>query len=206
VPRELLPFLGVVAVLTITPGPDMALVLRNGVRGGSSAAWWTALGCITGIASYAAASTAGLSALLIASHAAFTTLRLVGGIYLAYLGLTVLWHARKTIAGATTAAPATTSRRTAYRQGLVTNLLNPKIALLFLTLIPQFVATGEPAFRTTGFLAGTFLAIAIVWWRVFSLAVGALGRVLARPRVRTWLERLTGVVLIALGVRVVLLR
>lgn len=203
----MLPFLAVVAVLTITPGPDMALVLRNGVRGGSSAAWWTALGCITGIASYAAASTAGLSALLIASHTAFTALKVVGAIYLAYLGGMALWHARTSLAAATAdAPPAVTSRRTAYRQGLVTNLLNPKIALLFLTLIPQFVATGEPAFRTTGFLAGTFLVIAVIWWRVFSLAVGALGRVLARPRVRTWLERLTGVVLIGLGVRVVLLR
>jgi threonine/homoserine/homoserine lactone efflux protein len=206
VPRELLPFLGVVAVLTITPGPDMALVLRNGVRGGSSGAWWTALGCITGIAAYATATTAGLSALLIASHTAFTTLRLVGGIYLAYLGLTALWHARRSLAAATVEVPAVASRRTAYRQGLVTNLLNPKIALLFLTLIPQFVATGEPAFRTTGILAGTFLVIAVVWWRVFSLAVGALGRWLARPRVGTWLESLTGCVLVGLGVRVVLLR
>src|SRR4051794_17053290 len=155
-PHEL-PFLAVVAVLTITPGPDMALVLRNGVRGGSSAAWWTALGCCTGIACYAVATTAGLSALLIASHTAFTTLRLVGGVYLAYLGATALWHARTSLSAATTDTAAVTSRRTAYRQGLVTNLLNPKIALLFLTLIPQFVATGEPAFRTTAFLAATFL-------------------------------------------------
>jgi len=205
-PRDLFPFLVVVAVLTITPGPDMALVLRNGVRGGSRAAWWTALGCCTGIACYAAATTAGLSALLIASHTAFTTLRLVGGIYLAYLGVTALWHARKSFSAATVEAPAVASRRTAYRQGLVTNLLNPKIALLFLTLIPQFVATGEPAFRTTGVLAGTFFVIAVVWWRVFSIAVGALGRWLARPRVRTWLERLTGLVLVGLGARVVLLR
>jgi threonine/homoserine/homoserine lactone efflux protein len=143
---------------------------------------------------------------LIASHAAFTTLRLVGGMYLAYLGVTAFWHARKSLAAAAVDAPAVASRRTAYRQGLVTNLLNPKIALLFLTLIPQFVATGEPAFRTTGFLAGTFLVIAVVWWRVFSLAVGAVGRWLARPHVRTWLERVTGCVLVALGVRVVLLR
>jgi threonine/homoserine/homoserine lactone efflux protein len=203
-PHDLLPFLAVVAVITITPGPDMALVLRNGARGGSGAAWWTGLGCCTGIASYAAATTAGLSALLIQSHTAFTALRLVGGIYLAYLGATALWHARKSLAAAAADAPMAGSRRTAYRQGLVTNLLNPKIALLFLALIPQFVATGEPAFRTTGFLAGTFLVIAVVWWRVFSLAVGALGRVLARPRVRTWLERATGCVLVGLGVRVVL--
>lgn len=205
-PAHLLPFPAVVAVLTITPGPDMALVLRNGVRGGSRAAWWTGLGCCTGIACYASATTAGLSALLIASHAAFTTLRVVGGVYLAYLGATVLWLARRHMTVATAETPAAVTRRTAYRQGLVTNLLNPKIALLFLTLIPQFVSTGEPAVRTTGELAGTFLVIAVVWWRVFSLAVGALGRVLARPRVRATLERLTGVVLIGLGVRVVLLR
>ena len=205
-PRELLPFLAVVAVITITPGPDMALALRNGMCGGASAAWWTGLGCSTGIACWATATTAGLSALLIKSHTAFTTVRLIGGIYLAYLGGSALWHARKSLSAATAEAPAVASRRTAYRQGLVTNLLNPKIALLFLALIPQFVATGEPAFRTTGFLAGTFLVIAVVWWRVFSLGVGALGRWLARPRVRTWLERVTGCVLVGLGVRVVLLR
>jgi threonine/homoserine/homoserine lactone efflux protein len=205
-PRELLPFLAVVAVLTITPGPDMALVLRNGARGGSRTAWFTGLGCCTGIACYAAATTAGLSALLIASHPAFTALRLAGGVYLTYLGASALWHSFQASDTADLDSPAATSPRIAYRQGLVTNLLNPKIALLFLTLIPQFVASGEPAFRTTGFLAGTFLVIAVVWWRVFSLAVGALGRWLARPRVRTWLERLTGFVLIGLGVRVVLLR
>jgi threonine/homoserine/homoserine lactone efflux protein len=206
VPRELFPFLAVVAVLTITPGPDMALVLRNGVRGGSRTAWFTGLGCCTGIAGYAVATTAGLSALLIASHTAFTALRWAGGAYLAYLGATALWHSFRPTDPAEVAPPAATSPRTAYRQGLVTNLLNPKIALLFLTLIPQFVATGEPAFRTTGVLAGTFLVIAVVWWRVFSLAVGALGRSLARPRVRTALERLTGFVLVGIGVRVVLLR
>ena len=205
-PHDLLPFLAVVAVLTVTPGPDMALVLRNGARGGSRAAWFTGLGCCTGIACYAAATTAGLSALLVASRPAFTALRLAGGIYLAYLGVSALWHSFRPGDLAELDSPAATSPRTAYRQGLVTNLLNPKIALLFLTLIPHFVATGEPAFRTTAFLAGTFLVIAVVWWRVFSLAVGALGRWLARPRVRTRLERLTGVVLIGLGVRVVLLR
>ena len=227
-PDQLLPFLAVVAVLTLTPGPDMALVLRNGVRGGSSAAWWTGLGCCTGIAGYAAASAVGLAALLAASATAFTALKLVGAAYLVYLGVMALWHARRRpaapaagAAGAASAVGAAATRAddrdagnpgvgapalrraTAFRQGLLSNLLNPKIALLFLTLIPQFVTPGEPVW-TTGVLAAVFLAVAVVWWRAFSLAVGALGALLSRERVRTAVDRVAGVVLIGLGVRVAL--
>ncbi|MBF5083436.1 LysE family translocator [Quadrisphaera sp. INWT6] len=230
-PDQLLPFLVVVAVLTLTPGPDMALVLRNGVRGGSSAAWWTGLGCCTGIAGYAAASAVGLAALLAASATAFTALKLVGAAYLVYLGVMALWHSRRRpaapaagaagAAGAASAAGAAAARAadreagdpgvdasalrraTAFRQGLLSNLLNPKIALLFLTLIPQFVTPGEPVW-TTGVLAAVFLAVAVVWWRAFSLAVGALGALLSRERVRTAVDRVAGVVLIGLGVRVAL--
>lgn len=220
VPEQMLPFLAVVAVLTLTPGPDMALVLRNGARGGTTAAWWTGLGCCTGIAGYALASAVGLAALLAASAAAFTVVKVVGALYLVHLGIMSLWHSR-TPSGAAAADPGTTAhgdpgavdptgqggpadRGGAFRQGLVSNLLNPKIALIFLTLIPQFVSPDEPALRTTTALAVTFLAVAVVWWRVFSWAVGALGALLQRDRVRTGVERLTGVVLIGLGVRVAL--
>lgn len=204
-PDQFVPFLAVVVLLTLTPGPDMALVLRNGIRGGASLAWWTGLGCCTGIAGYAAASAIGLAAVLAASATAFTVIKLAGAAYLVYLGVMALHHSRRTAPDA--AAPAAEpgpalSRKKAFRQGLMSNLLNPKIALIFLTLIPQFVSSGEQPFATTSVLAGTFLAIAILWWRVFSLAVGALGRFLSRERVRVLVERFTGVVLIALGVRV----
>jgi threonine/homoserine/homoserine lactone efflux protein len=204
-PERLGPFFAVVAVLTLTPGPDMALVLRNGVRGGARAAWWTGLGCCSGIACWALAATAGLSALIVASHSAFTAVKVVGGVYLAYLGASALWHLRRPVE-IPDRGLAAADWRAAYRQGLVSNLLNPKIALIFLTLLPQFVAAGEPVGATTAKLAGTFLVMAVLWWRVFSLGVGALGRVLSRRRVRMALEGLTGTVLIALGVRVVLLR
>lgn len=207
-PAQLLPFLAVVIVLTLTPGPDMALVLRNGVRGGSPAAWWTGLGCCAGIAVYAAASAIGLAALLAASATAFTVLKLVGAGYLVYLGLMALWHSRRrpTPTGTVTpeaTAPVVLPRGATFRQGLMSNLLNPKIALIFLTLIPQFVTAGEPVW-TTAVLAGVFLAVAVVWWRTFSLAVGMLGRFLSRERVRVVIDRITGVVLIGLGVRVAL--
>ncbi len=203
-PAQLLPFLAVIVVLTLTPGPDMVLVLRNGARGGTRSAWWTGLGCSTGVAVYAAASAVGLAAVLAASATAFTAIKILGAAYLVYLGVTALWHARRrpaAVAPGGEPAPEPLGRTAAFRQGLVSNLLNPKIALVFLTLIPQFVSPGEPAF-TTGVLAAVVLVWAVLWWRVFSLAVGALGPVLSRARVRTAVERVTGAVLIALGLRV----
>jgi threonine/homoserine/homoserine lactone efflux protein len=88
----------------------------------------------------------------------------------------------------------------------VTNLLNPKMALLFLTLLPQFVADGEPRVATTAILAAVFLLNAVLWWRAFSLAIGPLGRFLSRPRVVAWFDRGTGALLVGIGVRVALER
>ena len=204
-PDRLVPFLVVVAVLTVTPGPDMALVLRNGVRGGSQAAWRTGLGCCAGIAVHAACAVAGLSAILVASATAFTVVKLLGAAYLVFLGVSALLHARGSSSdtGGAAAAPAVAGgSERAFRQGFTSNLLNPKIALLFLTLIPQFVAPGEAVVATTSVLAAVFLAIAVLWWRLFSLAISVLGRVLSRAGVRRVLDRATGSVLIALGLKV----
>jgi threonine/homoserine/homoserine lactone efflux protein len=90
------------------------------------------------------------------------------------------------------------------RQGVLSNLLNPKIGLLFLTLLPQFVSADEPKLATTAVLAAIFLGMAVLWWRMFSLLVAALGRLLSRERVRLILERATGAVLIGLAVRLAL--
>jgi threonine/homoserine/homoserine lactone efflux protein len=183
----------------------MVLVLRNGASGGTRGAWRTGLGCCTGIAAHACAAVLGLSALLAASAAAFTVIKLAGAAYLVWLGVSALWHSRRT---PRPEAPEVREPETRvggyYRQGLLTNLLNPKIALLFLTLLPQFVAAGEPRVRTTAELAVIFLLIAVLWWRLFSLAVGRLGAVMSRPGVRRGLDRVTGVVLIGLGLRVAL--
>jgi threonine/homoserine/homoserine lactone efflux protein len=199
-PDLLLPYLGVIAVLTITPGPDMVLVLRNGIRGGPGAAWATGLGCCTGIAVHATLAVLGLSAILAASSEAFTTVKLAGAAYLVFLGVQAITGSGRPLAGGD--RPARAPGGSAYRQGLLTNLLNPKIALLFLTLLPQFVADGEPRVGTTALLAAIFLASAVLWWRAFSLLVGPLGRLLSRPRVVAWFERGTGALLVAIGVRV----
>ncbi|HEX8649077.1 MAG TPA: LysE family translocator [Thermoleophilaceae bacterium] len=205
-PELLAPYLAVIAVLTITPGPDMLLVLRNGIRDGSRAAWVTGLGCAAGIAIHAVLAVLGLSAIVAASAEAFTALKIAGAVYLVLLGLQEIAASlrRGQAPGLAERGPPAPAGRSAFVQGLVSNLLNPKIALLFLTLLPQFVADGEPRVATTALLAAIFLAVAVLWWRAFSLAIGPLGRFLSRPRVVAWFDRGTGGLLVALGVRVAL--
>jgi threonine/homoserine/homoserine lactone efflux protein len=205
-PALLLPFLGVVAILTITPGPDMLLVLRNGLREGSRTAWYTGLGCCAGIATHATCAVLGLSALLAASATAYAAVKLAGAAYLAYLGVRMLIAAVRGGSGAEQSVALADGERLgrggAFRQGLFTNLLNPKIALLFLTLLPQFVSGGEPRLRTTATLAVIFLAIAVVWWRMFTLALAPVSHFLGVPRVRRALDAVAGTAMIAIGLKV----
>ncbi|GAB3276797.1 LysE family translocator [Parasphingorhabdus pacifica] len=209
-PAQLVPFLLFVILLTIIPGPDIALGLRNSLRGGTTAMWWTGLGCCTGLLVHAAASIIGLSALLAASATAYTAVKLGGACYLVWLGVNTLWKSwrdRNQPPAATTPTADRTphpglTRLTAFRQGLLSNLLNPKIVLLFLTLLPQFISPGEPRVATSIMLTLTFLAVALVWWRTTSWLVGGMRRMLNRRRVILTLERVTGGVLVAIGVRV----
>lgn len=218
-PELLVPFLVVTALLIISPGPDMALVLRNGARKGAQGAWWTGLGCCVGNTVHATAAVVGLSAILAASAAAYTAIKIAGAVYLVWLGIQALWYSRphcdvkasnpQRIPRHRFAVPAppTPIGRSWYKdflQGIMNDLLNPKIALLFLTLLPQFVAGNEPRMATSLKLAAIFVLISIVWWWFFSLAVGGIGGILNRRSVRMWFERVTGVVLISLGVTVVL--
>ncbi len=205
VPARLLPFLAVVGVLTVLPGPDTALALRNAARGGSTAAWYTGLGCCSGLAVWAAATVGGLAALLAASGAVLDVLRVAGAAYLALLGLRALRAAagrERQDTGGVRVRPPAISRRTAYRQGLTSNLLNPKIALLFLSLLPQFVAPGEARATTTAILAAAFVLMGLLWWTLFSLAVGFVGRAMARRPIRRGVEALAGTVLLGLAARV----
>ena len=209
-PDLLLPYVALIVVLTITPGPDMLLVLRNGVRGGSSIAWVTGVGCCAGIGLHALAATIGLSALLAASAEAFTVMKLVGAAYLIWLGLSSI---RATFSerddGLTSLArtgpdDVPISRSQAFRQGLLSNLLNPKIAILFLTLLPQFVSTGEPRVRTTAILAATFVVIGLLFMRIFSLAIGSISNLIRRGWIGTWVERTSGTLLVGIGAAVAL--
>jgi threonine/homoserine/homoserine lactone efflux protein len=197
--RELLAFLPVAVLVIVTPGPDTAITVRATFLGGRRAGVLTALGAITGQACWTLAASAGVTALLLASEPAFVALKLAGAAYLIYLGLHALWSALR--CGCPVAAVAAGHRldgRTAFRQGLVSDLGNPKIAAFFTSLLPQFTTS----FWLMLALGLVFSALTFAWLALYATAVAKAGDVLRRPRVRRTLEGFTGAALIGLGVRV----
>jgi threonine/homoserine/homoserine lactone efflux protein len=191
---HVLPFLAISAVVVVTPGVDMALVTKNALLHGRAAARATALGVNVGILIWTLAAALGLAAVIAASAVAFTAIKLAGALYLVYLGLRALLGSHEPVA----ALPA---RGSAFRQGLASNLLNPKIAVFFTSLLPQFVDADHAQPQDLLLLGVLFNCMGVVWLLTYA-EVAARGRnVLVRPRVKRALDRLTGVALVALGVR-----
>jgi RhtB (resistance to homoserine/threonine) family protein len=200
-------FVSVAAVLTIAPGADTALVTKFALSRGQRAALAATLGIATGCTVHATFSALGLSVILARSAAAYHTVRLVGAAYLVYLGARMLWETRgsKTpAAGAYEEAPPSPSGSAlgAFGTGLLTNLLNPKVAIFYLTFLPQFVDATQPVLPQSLLLAGTHVAMGIVWLAAYARFLSLFRRVLMRPVVKRWMERATGAVLIAFGLKV----
>jgi threonine/homoserine/homoserine lactone efflux protein len=194
-----LAFAAVAALVTITPGLDTVLVLRTTVSSGRRAGYLAGVGIGTGCLLWAAASAAGLTAVLAASRFAFDALRLAGACYLLGLGVRALWDAR-TIDPQTGDGPRI-SGRAALRQGLTTNLLNPKIGVFYMSLLPQFMPHDAPVFWTSLLFAAIHDVEGVIWFGLIVLAAGAARRTLARPSVGRALRRLTGLAFIAFGIR-----
>jgi threonine/homoserine/homoserine lactone efflux protein len=191
-------------LLAVTPGPDTALVTRNALIGGRRAGAFTILGIALGLLAWTLAASLGLAALLRASEPAFVALKLVGAAYLVYLGAQALWAAARGTGPRVVVGEQTARRlppRVAFRQGLLTNLGNPKIAIFFTSFLPQFASSDQASFFALLLLALTFCAIGLGWLTVYNLAVAKAGAVLRRPAVRRAVEGLTGAVLIAFGAR-----
>jgi threonine/homoserine/homoserine lactone efflux protein len=190
-----LAFLGVSLLVIVTPGQDTALTLGNALSGGRRAGISTAAGVATGQATWTLATSAGLAALLVASEPAFLALRLLGSCYLVYLGVQALLRARR---GATVhLRRGSLSPAVAYRRGLVSNLGNPKVAVFFTSLLPQF-APHPLSFATLAVLGLVFCTLTFAWLTLYSVVVDRVG---ASRRVRRVLEAATGAVLVATGVR-----
>jgi threonine/homoserine/homoserine lactone efflux protein len=196
-------FLAVSALVIVTPGQDTALTIRNALAGGRRAGIATALGVSSGQAVWAVATSAGLAALLVASEPVFRALQLVGAAYLVYLGGHALLRA---FAREQATAPRRTGplgRGTAFRQGVLSNLANPKMAVFFTSLLPPFAAFGgEPSFGPMLGLGLVFCAMTLAWLGAYALAVDRASRVLRRPAVRRAVDAVTGLVLVAVGLRV----
>ena len=188
-----LAFLAVSALVIVTPGQDTALTIRNALAGGRVAGVFTAVGVSVGQATWTFATSIGIGALLVASEPAFVTLKLVGSAYLVVLGLQALFGRKAShVEGAARVTP-----RGALRQGLFSNLANPKMLAFFTSLLPQF-ANSFAGLLVLGLL---FCGMTLVWLAAYSVVVAKAGGVLRRERVRRAIEALTGTVLIALGLR-----
>jgi threonine/homoserine/homoserine lactone efflux protein len=200
---ELVAFTAVATIVTVLPGADMALVARSVLTRGRRAGYVTSIGICTGLWVHALASGIGLSAILVASATLFSVVRFVGALYLIALGVASLRSALRGQPGAAPAMIATArDTRRAFVQGLLSNVLNPKVALFYLTLLPQFVRPGDSLLARSLLLAGIHVVIGLAWLFLYTYCLGRLDAIMRRPRVRSLLEGVTGTVLVGLGARV----
>ncbi|MEO8562787.1 MAG: LysE family translocator [bacterium] len=215
---SLLAFIPVALLLTLIPGADTALVTRNALALGLRGARWTILGIATGCLMHATASALGLSAILATSARAYEMVKLVGAAYLIWIGVqsirgatagadpsTALGMTRDSLRGARHPERAQRVEGSAppspFMQGFLTNALNPKVALFYLTFLPQFIPAGAPVLRTSLLLAMIHNVIGFAWLSLYARFVDRLRSALTRPIVKAWLERVTGGALVLLGAR-----
>ena len=228
---QLAAFLLVAGLLTITPGADMALVMRHALAGGTRPAFFASLGIAVGCLIWGAGSALGVSVLFARSAVAFAVLKYVGGAYLVYLGARALREAaiRRRATGGPEgpplrhigeapplrhiAGPSRPSRLRgfhgqwkAFGQGLLTNLLNPKVAVFYVTFLPQFIVPNRPVLSQSIFLAFTHVVMGLTWLTIYARVIDRMAAVLLTERVKRRIEAVTGTVLMALGIRLALAR
>ncbi|MEV5596612.1 LysE family translocator [Streptomyces sp. NPDC052496] len=226
---SLLGFTAVAVLLTVSPGPDFAVVLRTSLGSGRRAALCSALGIAAGCFVWGLAGAAGLTAMLSASRTAYDALRIAGALYLVWLGFQALRSARRRataarevrdpataggsaghghdhLAGDGAAGAADPAGRQsplqAFRTGLLTNVLNPKVGVVYMSLLPQFIPHDAPVVATTLLLVAVHAALGVVWLSGIALAVHRARAFFQRPGVRRRMDQATGGVLFALGAAV----
>lgn len=192
-------------VLVVTPGPDMAFVLGQTLSGGARRGWAAMAGVYAGVGVHILLAALGVAALVAASPALFTLLRIAGALYLLWLGVQAIRSAlRRPASGSAEAAPAITLSA-AFRQGFVTNLLNPKVGLFFLAFVPLFVDPGRsPAWLQMLILGPLLPMIALPFYAVLIAAAARIAGRLRASSAGRWLDGVAGTLFVGLGVRMLL--
>jgi threonine/homoserine/homoserine lactone efflux protein len=194
-------FIATAIVLILTPGQDTFFILGRSLAGGRGAGIAAALGVSAGTVVHTILAALGLSALLATSPYAFMAVKFAGAAYLLTIGIKALLTRSASVPGAEQAEDG--GRWPAFRQGIITNLLNPKVALFFLALMPQFIDAGSTT-KVGAFLALglSFVMLGVIWCCVLAVAAAKLrGAFLRRPSIATWLNRVAGAMFIGLGIR-----
>jgi RhtB (resistance to homoserine/threonine) family protein len=202
---QVLAFAVVAAFMTMLPGADTLLVVRNSLRGGRRDGLLTVAGICSGLFVHALLSALGLSVVLAHSAAAFTAMKIAGACYLAWLGIQSI---RSSLRGTATAMPdhaiANVPAVRCFSEGFLTNLLNPKVVVFYLALLPQFIEPGDPVLAKSLLLAAIHFAEGILWLGGVAWLVDRSRRFFMRPLLRRWLDAVCGACLIALGIRLAL--
>jgi threonine/homoserine/homoserine lactone efflux protein len=203
---RLIGFLGIATLLVITPGPDFAMTTRSVLRGGRHAGIWTAMGVATGALFWTIAAIAGISALLRVSIVAFAVLKVAGSLYLVWLGAKSLRSAVSANPSSEVAAahaarlePNTTAQRY-YRQGFLCNLLNPKAAVIFTSVLPQFVDVHQATAPQLAVLGGVMVGLIAAWLSFYSVVAARLAGAM-KGKVRRVIDGVTGLVLVLFGAK-----
>jgi len=194
-------FVPVAVLVTLTPGPATAMVIRSSMTGGVRAALMTVAGNSAGVLVWALLSVLGISALIAASEIAYTVLKVVGAGVLVVLGVQTILRTRR---GRDAPPPKPVRARHALRDGFVSAVSNPKLSVFFIALFPQFVTPGSSVLAASVAMALIIVACDVLWFSTIAFAVSRAKETFMRSRAARWLERTTGAVLIALGVRVAL--
>ena len=208
---QVLAFVGVVTLLTITPGADTMLVMRSVLARGQGAGLITMLGICTGLFVHATLSALGLSLILVRSATAFKVVQLAGAGYLVFLGLQAIMQARRdqrtTSSRQAQQHPVVAeNRRRSFFEGLLTNILNPKVEIFNLAFLPQFIGPTDPVLAKSILLAGIHFVLGIIWLSTVVFLVGRVVQLFSQSTFQSRLEQVTGAVLIAVVVRLVLER
>jgi len=220
---QVIQFILVAAVLTATPGADTMLVVRSVLRRGKQAGFATTFGVCLGLFVHATVSALGLSVLLVRSALAFNVVRWAGVAYLLFLGVQSLVRLARADNDKEGLEPSPTSpsdaedavqyvsawsrfgkQRQAFLEGLLTNILNPKVAVFYLAFLPQFISSGDPVLAKSLLLAGLHFTMGMMWLSFVTVILGRLGSVISSGRTGRWLEGVAGVVLIGFGLRLAL--
>ncbi len=203
---QLLAFVGVSLLLAVTPGPDMAVVTKNALAHGRRGVLLTTTGIGLALVIWATATAVGLSAVLRASGDLLFVLKIAGAAYLAYLGVRTLLDSRRRPADLLAGTPPPAPAHAIFRQGFLSAISNPKLGVFFVTFLPQFVGPAQSLLPRLLELGFVFAVIGWTWMNVYGLLITRIRDFITAPRVRQWMQRVTGVVLLGFGARLALER
>lgn len=193
-------FLIACILLIILPGPDTAIVTKNTIVSGKKAGFQTMIGSCSGLLIHTIAAVAGLSALIVKSAVAFTIIKYVGAVYLCYLGVRTLMQMRaKKVTNEEELVEA--KGNSSFKQGFITNITNPKVAVFFLTFLPQFLAPDANVFLAFLAMGLIYIALTFVWFFLYVYLLNTIRDFMKRPATQAVVEGLTGIVLIGFGIK-----